>query len=201
MAFLTGVHRARGRRPRAAVVTSGLVATALILWVPSAFTQTPPLQAQSSGGPAIEDHVKAVFLFNFAKYVDWPSPPQGSSASIRICVPANPAFLAIVREAVRDEIVHGRAVTANGPAGLDDARECDILFVGDARTPDAAAWIGATRGRQTLTVGEGPLVNGLVIAFVRDQDRLRFDINRDAAARQKISISSRLLGLARRVNP
>jgi hypothetical protein len=149
----------------------------------------------------LENEVKAVFLFNFAKYVDWPSAPQGSSATVRICVPSNPPFLAIVREAVRDELVNGRPLHAIGLEGLDDARDCDIIYVGDTKSPDAAAWITAVRGRQTLTVGEGAMIDGLVIAFVRDQDRLRFDISRAAASRQKLTISSRLLGLARRVQP
>jgi hypothetical protein len=148
----------------------------------------------------LEDEVKAVFLFNFAKYVDWPSAPSAESA-IRVCVPANPQFLAVVREAVRDEVVGGRPIMATNLDGLDAARECDIIYVGQAASPDAAAWLSAVRGRQTLTIGEGKLVDGLVIAFVRDQNRLRFDINRDAAAKQKLSISSRLLGLARRVDP
>jgi hypothetical protein len=149
----------------------------------------------------LADDVKAVFLFNFAKYVDWPSAPQGTSSTIRVCVPANPSFLAVVSQAVRNEIVNGRPLTAVGLDGLDAARECDILYVGDTATRDAAAWIDAVRGRQTLTVGEGKLVDGLVIAFVRDQDRLRFDIDRAAAQKQKLTISSRLLGLARRVTP
>jgi hypothetical protein len=143
--------------------------------------------------------VKAVFLFNFAKYVDWRSVPQRSSQTIRLCVPANEPFLAVLREAVRDEIVNGRPLTASSLDGLDAARECDVLYVGAAATPDAAAWIAAVRGRHTLTVGDGELVDGLVIAFVRDQNRVRFDINRRAAVKQQLSISSRLLGLARRV--
>lgn len=151
--------------------------------------------------PPLEDEVKAVFLFNFAKYVDWPSAPQGTSDSIRVCVPANPAFLAVVREAVRDEIVNGRPITAVSPSDLDAARHCDILYVGTSGTPDARAWTSIVSGRPTLTVGEGRMVDGLVIAFVRDQDRLRFDVNRAAAAKQGLAISSRLLGLARRVTP
>jgi hypothetical protein len=173
----------------AAARAAALVGVALVVCLPAA--------AQ----PPLEDNVKAVFLYNFAKYVSWPSAAPGSSASIRVCVPANPAFLALVRDAVRDEVVNGRPITAVNLSGLDAARECDILYVGNAATPDAAAWLKAVRGRQTLTIGEGRLVDGLVIAFVRDQDRLRFDINRDAAARHQLSISSRLLGLARRVEP
>jgi hypothetical protein len=177
MAFLS--------RTRAAIVAVSLVAAG-----PRTFAQPP-----------LEDDVKAVFLFNFAKYVDWPQAAPGGSASIRICVPANEPFLALVRQAVQDEVVNGRPLTATSLDGLDDARECDIIYVGGAKTPDAADWIGAVRGRPTLTVGDGDIVDGLVIAFVRDKDRLRFDINRPAASRQKLTISSRLLGLARRVDP
>ncbi len=155
-----------------------------------------PVAAQAP----LEAEVKAVFLFNFAKYVDLPSAPPGGSQAIRMCVPADAAFLAVLREAVRDEIVNGRPLIASGLDGLDAARGCDILYVGDAMSPDAAAWIEAVRGRQILTVGDGKLVDGLVIAFVRDQNRVRFDISRSAASKQSLSISSRLLGLARRVD-
>ena len=150
---------------------------------------------------AIEAEVKAVFLYNFAKYVDWPVQSQGSSATIRMCVTAHPQFLAVLREAVRDEVINGRPLAAIGLDGLDGARDCDILYVGDAASPDAAAWINAVRGRQILTVGDGALVDGLVIAFVKDQNRVRFDISRQAAAKRSLAISSRLLGLARRVEP
>lgn len=157
--------------------------------------------AARSPEQALEAEVKAVFLYNFAKYVDWPVAAQGSSATIRMCVTANTPFLAVLREAVRDEIVNGRPLAAMGPDGLDAARACDILYVGNAATPDAAAWLNAVRGRQVLTVGDGTLVDGLVIAFVKDQNRVRFDISREAALKRKLAISSRLLGLARRVTP
>jgi hypothetical protein len=175
-----------------------LIAAALLGW-----TALPGAQPATARSPerAIEAEVKAVFLYNFAKYVDWPAASQGSSASIRMCVTARPQFFAVLRDAVRDEIINGRPLAAIALDGLDAARDCDILYVGDSATADAAAWINAVRGRQVLTVGDGALVDGLVIAFVRDQNRVRFDINRRAAAKQNLAISSRLLGLARRVEP
>ena len=188
MAFLTGTRRAGRSCPRA--IATIVAAAVVLVCARAGFAQQP-----------LEDDVKAVFLFNFAKYVDWPSASRGSSATLRICVPANPAFLAVVRDAVRDEVINGRPLQATALDGLDDARECDILYVGNTSSGDAAAWAGAVRGRHTLTVGEGKLIDGVVIAFVRDQNRVRFDINRSAAAKQELKISSRLLGLARRVDP
>ena len=116
-----------------------------------------------------------------------------------MCVPANPQFLTMLRTTVQGEVINGRPLTAMELDGLDAARDCDILYVGNASSADAAAWSTAVRGRHTLTVGDGTLADGIVIAFVRDQNRVRFDINRGAAGQQKLAISSRLLGLARRV--
>jgi hypothetical protein len=195
MALLTLRLKGGRRRPP---FRSGLIAAACLM-VSTASISAQPTTARSAE-PSLEAEVKAVFLYNFAKYVDWPA-PQGSSAGIRLCVPANPPFLALLRDAVRDEVVGGRPLLATGLDGLDAARECDIIYVGNASTPDAAAWINAVRGRNVLVVGDGPLADGLVIAFVRDQNRLRFDISRAAAARQRLTISSRLLDLARRVAP
>ena len=176
------------------------IAVSLLVCTPVGRAQQH-LRAERSGGQALEDDVKAVFLFNFAKYVDWPEASRGTSATLRMCVPANPPFLSVVQSAVRDEVVNGRPLQAIGLDGLDGARECDILYVGDTSTGDAAAWAGAVRGHHTLTVGDGKLADGVVITFVRDKDRVRFDINRAAAAKQDLRISSRLLGLARRVDP
>ena len=147
----------------------------------------------------LETEIKAVFLYNFAKYVDWPPPPPGSSESIRICAPNHPSLLTLVRAAVQGESINGRPLRAVELDGLDGARDCHIIFVGDAATPDASAWITAVRGRPTLTVADGRLADGVVIAFVRDSNRVRFDINRAAARKQNLGVSSKLLRLARRI--
>lgn len=158
--------------------------------------------AAQSGAPQIEASVKAVFLFNFSKYVSWPASPGGaarSPAEIRICVTANDAFFELLRAAVQGEDVDGRPLVPVALDGLDEARTCQILYVGDSRTLDARAWLNAVRGRQVLTVADGDMADNTVIAFVRDANRLRFDINRGAASRNGINVSSKLLRLARQV--
>jgi hypothetical protein len=182
MAFLTGPL---ARRVAAAAV-------ALCLARASLYAQAPS---------QIESNLKAVFLFNFTKYVTWPAAGIGerSPAEIRICSTANDAFFALVKAAVQGEEVDGRPLVPVALAGLDDAKTCQILYVGSSQTLDARAWLAAVRNSQVLTVGDGPLTDDLVIAFVRDDNRIRFDINRAAAARHRLNISSKLLRLARQV--
>jgi hypothetical protein len=159
-----------------------------------------PLRAQSQLVP-IESNVKAVFLFNFAKYVTWPGVTIGeqSPAEIRICVTANDEFFPLLKTAVQGEDVDGKPLVAILLDGLDDAKHCQILYVGESRSPDAKSWLTAVHGAQVLTVADGALNDETTIAFVRENNRLRFDINRGSATRRNLNVSSKLLRLARQV--
>jgi len=149
----------------------------------------------------LEANVKAVFLFNFSKFVSWPALKIGerSPAELRICVTANDGFFASLKNAVQGEEVDGKPLLPIVLDGLDEARTCHILFVGDAQSLDGRAWLSAVRNAQVLTVAEGALTDDTVIAFVRDDNRIRFDINRAAAAQRGLNVSSKLLRLARQV--
>jgi YfiR/HmsC-like len=156
-------------------------------------------QAPAAG---VEASVKAVFLYNFAKFVTWPAGGairERSPAEIRICLPSRGEFFTLLEAAVRGENVSGRPLVPVALDGLDAARSCQILYVGDTRSADARAWLQSVRGRQVLTVGDGEASDDVVIAFVRVGDRLRFDINRGAEGRHGLNISSKLLRLARQV--
>jgi hypothetical protein len=160
-----------------------------------------PIAQTVSQAPAIEANVKAVFLYNFAKYVSWPAVVLGerNPAEVRVCVTADDEFFALLKNAVEGEAIDGKPLVPIALDGLDDARTCQILYVGDTKSADAAAWLGAVRGRQVLTVGDGALNDDTVITFVRDQQRVRFDVNRAAASRRSLNVSSKLLRLARQV--
>jgi hypothetical protein len=158
--------------------------------------------ARTQSNPsAIEANVKAVFLFNFSKYVTWPPIALGerSPAEVRVCVTANDSFFGLLKSAVEGEDIDGKPLLPVALEGLDDARTCQILYIGDAQSADAKAWLNAVRGQQILTVADGELNDDTVIAFVRDSNRVRFDINRAAASRRNLNISSKLLRLARQV--
>jgi hypothetical protein len=158
------------------------------------------LRAQTAALP-IEANVKAVFLFNFAKYVTWPPVNLGerSPAEVRVCVTANDAFFRVLKSAVQGEDIDGKPLLPVALEGLDDAKTCQILYVGDPRSADAKAWLSAVKGYQVLTVADGSLNDDSVIAFVRENNRIRFDINRVAASRHNLNVSAKLLRLARQV--
>jgi len=159
------------------------------------------VRAQAPSGSA-EASIKAVFLFNFAKYVTWPAMGMGerSPSDIRICVTANDTFFSLLKSAVQGEDVDGRPLVPVALDGLDSATECQILYVGASSSLDGKAWLNAVRGRQVLTVGDGPLTDSdTVIGFVLEDNRIRFDINRGAARSRGLNISSKLLRLARNV--
>jgi hypothetical protein len=183
MAFLTLARR----------VTFVAAAVACLAGVSAASAQTQTA--------AIEAHVKAVFLYNFSKYVSWPAVALGerSPAEVRICVTANDSFFALLKAAVQGETIDNRPLVPVALGGLDEARTCQILYVGAAGSADARAWLTAVRGSQVLTVADGVQGDEPVIAFVRDDNRLRFDINRAAAGRHGLNVSAKLLRLARQV--
>jgi len=172
------------------------IAAAAAVLLPIALTARP-----QSTPAAIEANVKAVFLFNFSKYVTWPPVALGerSPAEVRICVAANDSFFALLKAAVQGEDIDGKPLLPVDLEGLDDARTCQILYVGDVQSADAKAWLAAVRGQQVLTVADSALNDDTVITFVRDSNRIRFDINRAAASRRNLNVSSKLLRLARQV--
>ena len=149
----------------------------------------------------IEANVKAVFLFNFTKYVTWPASGIGerSPSEVRICVTANDEFLFAAEGGGGGRVVDGKPLVPVALEGLDDAKTCQILYVGDSRTLDAKAWLSMVRTGQVLTVADGALNDETVITFVRDDNRIRFDINRAAADRRNLNVSAKLLRLARQV--
>jgi len=158
-------------------------------------------RATAQSPAAAEANIKAVFLFNFTKYVTWPAQGIGqrSPTGIRVCVTTNDTFYTLLKSAVQDEDIDGKPLEAVALEDLDNAPTCQILYVGNASSVDGKAWLNAVRGRQVLTVADGPLNDETVITFIRDENRIRFDINRAAASRHGLNVSSKLLRLARQV--
>jgi hypothetical protein len=153
--------------------------------------------------PTAEDDIKAAFLFNFTQFVEWPGAALGGTDPFRICVVADPAFAAAVDRTVGGESVGGHAIARTSPVSPDTARGCQILFVGRQEGERLDRWMAAVKGSPVLVVGESPAAfeRGAHINFVVESNRVKFDVNKDGATRAGLTISSKLLRVARNVTP
>jgi hypothetical protein len=149
---------------------------------------------------ASEYELKAAFLFNFAKYVDWPDQdPGGAGPPVCIGVVGPDPFGATLDHLLAGKTVHARPIALRRFASIDVVHGCHVVFVSHAAEPVAAPDTWSRPG--VLTVGETDafLERGGVIAFAMEGGKLRFSINAAAADRAGLKLSSQLLKLALRV--
>lgn len=157
--------------------------------------------AQSARAPEYE--VKAAFLYNFAKFVEWP--PQAfaySSTPIRFCVLGDDAFADTLSNTIQGKSVSGRPIVNSRLQAPAQARSCHVLFVSPAVPEAVKLALESIRNLPVLTVSESAdfLRLGGMINFVLEQDRVRFEINLEAAERHHLKLSSKLLAVARVVD-
>jgi hypothetical protein len=147
-----------------------------------------------------EYQVKAVFLLNFTKFVEWPAASFASPDSpLAICVMGDDPFGRMLDQVLAGEVAQGRRLAAQRIKGLPAPKTCQVLFVAK---PDREAMKGiAELGPGVLTVGEGEafLRGGGMIAFVIENRRVRFGINESATTNSGLVVSSKLLNIARSV--
>jgi hypothetical protein len=166
-------------------------------WAPGALAQGRDSSDSS------EYLIKAGFIFNFAKFVDWPPTTFAQVDSpIVIGILGTDPFGAIIDQIVQDKKIGGRGfVVKRLKWGADpkDLRECKILFVGASERAHVDELVQIVRGLPILTVGETPgfAERGGVIRLVLEDNKVRFEVNVEAARQAGLTISSRLLTLAR----
>ena len=158
------------------------------------------LRAQTAP-PVSEQEVKAAYLFNFTRYVDWPANAfDAPDAPVNLCVLGEGDFGEVVRQTVAGQRSRGRIVRVLEPDEPSQAADCHVAFL-PSRPREARSWLQALRRSATLTVGDGPVLlqRGGMIAFVTVNQTLRFEIDATAVRRAGLQISSRVLALATRV--
>jgi hypothetical protein len=180
MAFLTMSWRAVIRR-----AAHGFVVLAL-LWAPAARAATPSAEYQ----------VKAIFLFNFAQFVEWP--PQtlrDPRAPLVIGVLGDDPFGSYLDETVRGESIGDHPMVVRRYHELAEITDCQVLFISRSEARQMSQIVAGLKGRSVLTVGDVDDFNrvGGIIRFVTDQGKIRLRINVGAAQAAGITVSSKLL--------
>lgn len=157
-------------------------------------------------GAVAEQAVKAAFLLNFARFVEWrvdAAAPPPAASTFNFCVLGDEALTAEFTSAFAGKSVRERPVTvrrvASATAGA--AGECRVLFVASAERPRLAEHLDALGGRPVLTVSDMPgfVDAGGVIGLVRKGTNVRFEVNLAVAIRLGLDVSPRLSSIAERV--
>jgi hypothetical protein len=141
--------------------------------------------------------VKAAFLYNFAKFAEWPA--LVAVAPIVVCIVGDDAMAAALVETVRDQKISSHPLEARRAQDSATWRVCQVLFIAAAELQRSAARLDGIKTLPVLTVsdGKGFSRRGGIIELYADDGRIRFAINVDAAERAGLRLSSRLLGLAK----
>jgi hypothetical protein len=144
-----------------------------------------------------EHEVKAAFLYQFGKYVEWQSDQETSNPFV-ICVLGEDPFGHALDAIVKGKILSGRPVAIKRIIGPSELHDCRILFVSRSEDDRLPAILKTLNKRMVLTVGEGAQFTrrGGMVAFTSEDKRVRFAINLAAVEAAKLTVSSQLLRIA-----
>jgi YfiR/HmsC-like len=167
------------------------------LWVAAAVFAVSSVQPASAQG-GLESEVKAAFVYNFIKFIEWP-PDAITGESFRVCLLGEDSFGGALERAVRGDNVDGHAIAVEPVPADGPFSTCQILFVPRAHSRRTAAVARALSGAPVLLVGESDdfLKAGGVINLVVEGGHVRFDVGLAQAASHGLRISSKLLRVAR----
>jgi hypothetical protein len=145
---------------------------------------------------ATEYQVKAVFVFNFSRFVEWP--PQAFTAPnqpFAICILGDDPFGERLDEAVRGEQINQHPLLVRRFRHVAEAEICQILYIDRSEGGQLHQILAALDHRSTLTVSElnDAAEHGGMIQFTTENNRVRLRINVDSARAAGLTISSKLL--------
>jgi hypothetical protein len=158
--------------------------------------------AADAPGAQTEYAVKAAFLYNFAKYVQWPAETRPSPAgAFVITVLGRDPFGSALEENLQGKEVDQLRVVVRRVHGPEEVGPSQIVFISDSQRTQLPAILKQLGDSPTLTVGDMDhfAERGGVIQFRTEGDRVRLSINRAAAERAHLRISAELLKLAKLV--
>lgn len=163
-----------------------------------ALTMTTQAQAEVS----LEYAVKAAYIPKFIPFITWPDATFAApDAPVTICVLGTDPFGGKLEQAAGELKSGDRAITVRYLPASDAAASCQVIFLGKADEPTAEETLEAAKGKPVVTVTNSGLKAHGVISFVIEANHVRFDIDQAAAAQGGVTISSKLLSLARAVKP
>ena len=157
------------------------------------------LQAQTRRAP--EPEVKAGFLFNFAKLTEWPDTAfRASDSPFVIAVFGDDPIAEYLETGSKNRTAHGRSIQITRFRRVSDVTNCHVLFIALSEREKCAAILSSIQEKPVLSVSEidkFATMGGIIRLLKDDNSRLRFEVERFAASKSQLKLSSQLLALAR----
>jgi hypothetical protein len=162
--------------------------------------------ASAAPNAASEYEVKAAFLYNFIKFVEWPPKafPDRDSAIIIGVLGTDPFYdpvagINLLEQTVNGKIINNRKIVVERSDRLANLTHCQLLFIPRSERSRIKDILASLRGMNILTVSETEYFCqfGGCINFVMQSEKVRFEINVGAAEKAELKISSKLLNVAK----
>jgi YfiR/HmsC-like len=166
----------------------------LLLLMLACFHRSETTRAQAVN----EYQVKAAFILNFAKFVEWPGDTL-NGGTIVVGIVGDDPFGGALDQLVHGNSAQGRQLVVRHFKSSDDLRRCHILFISSSEKRRFDQILNSIRDSSVLTIGEASHFNqaGGVIRFFIQDNKVRFEINATAAGQARLKISSKLLALSK----
>jgi len=165
-----------------------------------AFFQAP-LYIHAEESEFSEYEVKAGFIYNFAKFVEWPGEtlPE-TKKTVTLCIAGTDPF-GNALDSLNNKTVQRRKLEIKYTGRSKDLKVCNMLFISSSERENLPQLLETLKNTPTLTMGDtkGFAQQGIMINLIIDQNKIRFEINTESAKRAKLVISSKLLKLAKTI--
>ncbi len=172
----------------------------LLWWSLTVVVSMAGVEASAEEPSSVEYKIKAAYLLNFAKFIEWPATsfPMADTPVI-FGVLGNDPFGSDLEKTIVGKTIEGRTLRIKRFAEGEDFRECQILFISPSERKRLPQILEKLRGSPILTVSEMDefLPAGGMINFTKQENTVRFEIELEAASRVHLKMSSKLLQLAR----
>jgi hypothetical protein len=156
------------------------------------------VRSEAASAPAL----KAAFLYNFARFAEWPADSLPSSNQLNLCVIGDQGVSDALEVIIKGRAAEARALTVQPVKADGPLRSCHLLYVSGLDDNRIERLLEILKGAPVLTVGENQRFaqSGGVAQLIVENDRMRFAINVRAARSARLQLSSRLLSLATIIN-
>ena len=155
------------------------------------------------GAEALKEYeLKAAFLYNFTKFIEWPTNRfQDAKAPFVVAVAGSSPCTAELEKIAKERKVNGRPLIIKTVKTPEAARDAHVLFVPTSENARLKEWLPSMQGAGVLSIGESEpfLKEGGILNFVLAEEKIRFDLNIDQAEAAGLRVSAQLQKLARSV--